>query len=549
MPVSRRASMNDQHPFPGTLRRVTLRPDPDAWTMAEALHAHEGRPLASLRGLTKRYGGIEALAGVDIDLYPGVVHAICGENGAGKSTLMKILAGAETPDSGTIELDGSLVRHHAVSEANADGIAIVFQEMSLFPDLDVLANLFIMREPLRGPFVDRAEMVRRARPVLDELGLGVGLARPVGRLRLADQQLVEIAKALLADARLLILDEPNSALNASESERLFAIVRKLRERGVAILFVSHRLEEVFALADIITVMRNGKVVREVATTDTDISAIVADMVGERGLQPRRRRGSTTADGPVAQGLTIDSVTVDGEVSDLTFTAAPGDVIGLAGLDGSGTTAILDALFGLKPLASGRVILPGGGSAPASPQAAVKAGVALVPADRRPDGLARAEEIGANISTVTAGVLGRFGRVLDQAAMDRAASARADALNLVRRSLRQPAGSLSGGNQQKVVLAKWLGTDPDVILLNDPTRGIDVGAKAEIYRVIERQADAGRIVLFHSTELPEFALLCDRVLVFYRGRMVGALAGADASPRALLEAINVGRVQGSGRMPA
>jgi ABC-type sugar transport system ATPase subunit len=518
-------------------------------TVAAALPARENRPLASLRGLTKRYGGIEALAGVDINLYAGVVHAVCGENGAGKSTLMKILAGAETRDSGTIEFVGSPVRHHSVSEANADGIAIVFQEMSLFPDLDVLANLFIMREPVRGPFVDRAEMARRARAVLDELGLGVDVGRPVGSLRLADQQLVEIAKALLADARLLILDEPNSALNASESERLFAIVRTLRARGVAILFVSHRLEEVFALADVITVMRNGKVVREVATADTDISAIVADMVGERRLQPHRRRASPAAADAGTQGLIVDSVTVEGEVSDLTFTAAPGDVIGLAGLEGSGTTAILDALFGLKPLASGRVTLPGGAPAPASPQAAVKAGVALVPADRRTEGLSLAEEIGANISTVTAGVLGRFGRVLDQAAMDRAAAARADALNLVRRSLRQPARSLSGGNQQKVVLAKWLGTDPDVILLNDPTRGIDVGAKAEIYRIIEMQADAGRVVLFHSTELPEFALLCDRVLVFYRGRMVGALPGADATPRALLEAINVGRVQGSGRMPA
>ena len=326
-------------------------------------YAMERAPLASLRGVAKRYGGIEALVGVDIDLYPGVVHAICGENGAGKSTLMKILAGAETPDAGTITLGGAPVSHRSVREANANGIAIVFQELSLFPDLDVMANLFMMREPVRGAFVDRAEMARRARPVLDDLGLHVDLTLPVGRLRIADQQLVEIAKALLADARLLILDEPNSALNASESERLFAIVRRLRQKGVAILFVSHRLEEVFALSDIITVMRNGRIVREIATTETDIASVIGDMIGERGIEPRVLRANHAAKtGGAGHALNIEAIALEGEVSNLNFEAAPGEVVGLAGLEGSGATAILDILFGLKPATSGRVTLPNGARA-------------------------------------------------------------------------------------------------------------------------------------------------------------------------------------------
>lgn len=510
--------------------------------MSTPAKASDLEPLAALRGIAKRYGGVQALAGVDLDIYPGAVHAICGENGAGKSTLMKILAGAEVPDTGEISLGGTPVRFNSVHAANAAGVAIVFQELSLFPDLDVLSNLYIMREPVRGGLVDRAAMRRQAAPVLKELGLSVDVATPVGQLRIAEQQLVEIAKALLADARLLILDEPNSALNAAESQRLFSIVRQLKRQGVAILFISHRLEEVVALSDVITVMRNGEVVRTVAAADATIPKIVVDMIGDRKVEAHTHRVSRVDAGHVGKGsLGIEDLSVDGVLKDFTLRAVPGEVVGLAGLEGSGATAIFDVLFGLRSGDSGTVSLPNGTSAPRSPKVAVAESVAMVPADRRTDGLSLTQQIGENISTVTAGVLGRYGRFLDRGAMDAAADKRANSLNLVRASLGQAAGSLSGGNQQKVVLAKWLEAEPDVILLNDPTRGVDVGAKAEIYHLIDQQAADGKVVLFHSTELPEFSIVCDRVLVFYRGALVGSLSGKAATPHTLLEAINVGSI--------
>ncbi|MEP0322296.1 sugar ABC transporter ATP-binding protein [Bauldia litoralis] len=511
----------------------------------EVIASSSPERLVVLDGIAKRYGGVQALSGVDLEVRSGRIHAIVGENGAGKSTLMKIIAGAERPDSGSFLLDGKAITFDSVRAANEQGIAIVFQELSLFPELDVLANLFLGHEPLKRGLVDRAVMRRRAVPILEKLGLDVDLAEPVGLLRIGEQQLVEIAKALLFDARLLILDEPNSALNAAESERLFAITRDLAARGVAILFISHRLEEVFDLCASITVLRDGRKVRDTATADTTISAIVGDMVGEAAPPPRTRRGHGQEG---AKPLVFQGVSAGTDIADVSFAAYPGEVVGLAGLEGSGVTAPFDLLFGLTRATAGTVQLADGEGAPTSPRDAVGRGIALVPADRRTEGLALEQSIGANISLVTAGTLGRFGSWLKQAALDARANARADALKIKRNVLGQYAGSLSGGNQQKVVLAKWLETDPKIILLNDPARGVDIGAKLEIYKIIEEQAEAGRIVLFHSTELQEFAQVCDRVLVFHRGRLTGELAGDDITDHGLLHAINVG-VGAASRIPA
>jgi ribose transport system ATP-binding protein len=495
-------------------------------------------PLAALRGIAKRYGGVDALAGVDLNIYPGRIHAICGENGAGKSTLMRLIAGVELPDSGTVSFaDGpnALGRTRRIEQS---GIAAVFQELSLFPDLDVLANLFLRREPLRAGLVDRPRMRALAAPIIAELGLAIDFDKPVRALRLAEQQLVEISRALLTDARLFILDEPNSALTARESERLFSILRRLRQRGIAILFISHRLEEVFALCDWITVLRNGVKVRDSSVTQTSVDEIVSDMVGPMRRFPERNQSPSARGGGA---LEFRRISVSEELLELSFDARPGEVVGLAGLEGSGATVPFDLLFGKSRRRQGDIRLPDGVSIPSSPHAAVKAGIALVPADRRTDGLALDQDIAANMMAVAAGVLGRCGAWLSQGELDRRSSTRANALRLMRRDLHQPARSLSGGNQQKLALGKWLETDPRILLLDDPTRGVDVAAKAEIYRIIIEQAQAGRIVLFHSTNLQEFAEVCNRVLVFYRGRVVGELGGRDITEHALLHAVNVGEL--------
>ena len=495
------------------------------------------QPLATLRGIAKRYGGVQALAGIDIDVYPGRIHAICGENGAGKSTLMRIIGGAEKPDVGAVTITGRATEPGRPSHAKASTISVVFQELSLFPDLDVLANLFLRREPTRAGFVDRLRMRSVAAPILRELGLSVDPETPVGLLRLSEQQLVEIARALLTEPQLLIFDEPNSALTAVESERLFSIVRKLRQRGIAILFVSHRLEEIFALCDWITVLRNGEKVSDTSIGQTNIAQVVAEMVGpiKRTSKTVRRRCSGAA------ALTFENATLGNELNQVSFEVRAGEIVGLAGLEGSGSTAPFDALFGRSMLQKGEICLPDKQALPRSPQEAVKARIALVPADRRTEGLSVDQDIVANMMAVAAGALGRCGFFLSRGELDRRTTARADALRLARSDLRQAALNLSGGNQQKLVLGKWLETNPQILLLDDPTRGVDIAAKAEIHRIIGEEAAVGRIILFHSTEFQEYAEVCDRVLVFYRGRIVAELNGDEITEHALLQAANVGQI--------
>ncbi len=503
----------------------------------------EASVLLWLGGIKKRYGGIQALAGVDLEVRAGEIHAVCGENGAGKSTLMKIVAGAEQADSGSFEFEGRPVFFKSVADANRAGIAIVFQELSLFPDLDAVANIFVGREPQRFGLVNRKAMEARARPLLSGLGLDIQLDRPIGNLRIADQQLVEVAKAIAIDARLLILDEPNSALNAQESARLFAIVRKLRDKGVGILFISHRLEEVLDLSDRVTVFRNGHKVSEQARSDVTMTSIVTDMLGEKDLGQTAQRRVTPVSGAPDEDecLRIDGVSLGTDLMDFDLVARKGETIGLAGLDGSGLLSIFDLLFGRTRASQGTINLPNGQSAPRTIPGAVRAGIALIPGDRRTEGLSLEQDILSNLNVVVAGALSRFGSILSQAPMAEAAQRQAESLRLVFDSFHQRVGSLSGGNQQKVVIGKWLEADPAIILLNDPTRGVDVGAKKEIYRIIEQQAQAGKILLFHSSELTEFSQVCDRVIVFYQGRAVGEVAGPQATDQVLLEAINVGRV--------
>lgn len=494
-------------------------------------------PVCAVTGARKSYGGVKALTGVDLEVYPGRVHAVVGENGAGKSTLMKILAGAEQPDAGDVTIKGERVALGNVAAANRHGVAIVFQELSLFPDLDVLQNVFLARPPRRFGCASRREMRRQARPVLEAIGLEVGLDAPIGALSVDERQLIEIAKALLADAEIVILDEPTSALNAAESERLFGVVRRLRERGVAVIYISHRLEEVFQISDVITVMRDGSIVTTVDVASTSIPEIVAAMIGRKPSEPIDRMRRTSLGPP----LHVEALTVDGRVHDLSLVAAPGEIVGLAGLEGSGVGTVFDVLFGVGSPDAGRVRLPDQSPAPRSVPAAVRRGIARVPADRRSDGLMLDQSVLTNISHVSAGVLGRQGFVLRRRRLEQRAAARRDALQIKAASLDAPVGHLSGGNQQKVVLAKWLEAEPQLLLLDDPTRGVDVGAKMEIYRIIEDLAAKGHIILFSSSEHQEYVRLCDRVIVLYQGRCAGELAGEALTEHRILEAINTGRV--------
>lgn len=499
--------------------------------------------LFKLIGIGKTFGGVTALSGVDLDLYAGEVHALCGENGAGKSTCMKIIAGAETPDAGQYVLSGEDTKLHTVAQANEQGVAIVFQELSLFPDFDAVQNVFLRREPRRFGIINRKKMEQKALPIFEQLGLSIDIKLPVGQLRIADQQLIEIAKALALDARVLILDEPNSSLNVEESARLFRVIDDLRCRGTGILYSSHRLEEVVDISDRVSVLRSGKKVAEYGRNDLSVARIVTDMLGDKAdnvASRGNRQLRVPRKSKIAECLHVENLSC-GVLSDCSFTAAPGEVVGLAGLEGAGCEIVMDVLFGREKAVQGSVRLPGNAHAPQTVLAAVNSGIAMVPADRRTEGLALQQDILGNMNTVVTGALGRLGLVPGRTQMTAITAEQAEAMNLRFGRFEDPVDSLSGGNQQKIVIGKWLAGNPGLMLLNDPTRGVDIGAKDEIYQIIDRLADEGRIVLFLSSELSEYSLVCDRVLLFFDGRIVDELDGNLAGEHALLEAINAGGV--------
>jgi ABC-type sugar transport system ATPase subunit len=497
-------------------------------------------------GIKKHYGGVRALDGVDLEIRPGEVQGLLGANGAGKSTLVKILVGAEEQTEGELTLDGTPVQFANVKEAVAAGISIVTQELNLFPHLDVLENLFLLREPTYGGvLVNRRSMQRRARPVLEAVGLNVRLDRRVGTLRLAERQLVEIARALLDEPRILFLDEPTSALQASETKRLLGVVRSLRESGVGIVFVSHVLEDVFAICDTITVLRNGRaVVERRPRKELTIAETVREMLGE---QPAHRTTHVNGKRPEvgsAAGLRLSGVTVENALRSLDLEVQPGEIVGLAGLEGSGPHVVLDVIFGRRRQNGGSVVLPDGRAGPRSTTAAVRAGLAFVPADRKRFGVMLEKSIAENIAIVSGGPLRRMGLVLRKSAMAARAREWGKRLGIVMSSPQARVGELSGGNQQKVVFAKWLETAPKVMLLDDPSRGVDVGARREMHSIIGQMADDRRIVLITSSDLEELADLCDRVVVFFQGAAVGEIHGKQLTEHRLLEAITVGSVEES-----
>jgi ABC-type sugar transport system ATPase subunit len=512
-------------------------------------------------GVRKTYGGVVALAGADLTVRAGSVHALLGENGAGKSTLVKAIAGAIAPDAGRIVLDGREVRFGSTAEAVRHGVAVVSQELNVFPDLDVLANLYPMREVKRGPFVDKRAMAERARPVLEDLGLDVGPRTPVEQLSLAERQLIEIAKALLTEPRVLILDEPTSALGQASTENLLRILRVLRDRQVGVVFVSHIIEDVMALCDEVTVLRDGEVVMGARPIgELTVPTIVEAMLGERreavearaaaapdqalaagvGEAIAESEGATGAGGGV---LELRDAEIEGRLCPLSLTVRGGEIVGLAGVAGAGHHAVLELVSGLTRPDGGTVTLPSGKPVPQGLRRAIRAGVALVSGDRRRLGLMLDKPIWENIAQIRAVGLAAAGPVIRAGELREHARIQVERLRVRAASVDQDAGSLSGGNQQKVVFAKWLDASPSVVLLDDPTRGVDVGAKAEMHALIRSTAAAGVPVLMCSTDIDELATLCDRVVVIHQGAITTELSADRLTAHAILEAMNTGVPEG------
>lgn len=506
--------------------------------------------ILEARGVRKTYGGVVALQGCDFDVAAGTVHALLGENGAGKSTLVKILTGVVQPDKGVVRLAGKEVHFRDTNDAARSGVAVVSQELNLFPDLDVLGNLFLGREPLRGGLFNRRAMQRRAEPVLAELGLHISVHRLLGTLDLAQQQLVEVARALLTNPRVLILDEPTSALDEQVSARLLGVIKVLRDRRVGVVFVSHILEEVMALSDLVTVLRDGRVVMNARPrSELDIETIVAAMIGDRDQTaeaeaPAPSDAPARAAGQPALSLVVEGIVVPHRLHAVSMRAARGEIVGLAGVVGAGHRELLEVIAGLRHATAGTLSLPGAADRrlPKSLLGAVQRGVALVSGDRK-RGLLFERPIWNNIAQVRSVALARDGVFLRRPLMRARARHHIRDLVIKAASEDQAVGMLSGGNQQKVVIAKWIEAQPSVLLLDDPTRGVGIGSKRDIHRLL-RRASATSIVLLCSTDVEELVSICDRILVFRHGRIAIELRGDALTRQRLLTEMNAGTESGT-----
>jgi rhamnose transport system ATP-binding protein len=497
-------------------------------------------PVLRLEGIRKSFPGVQALKGVQFDVRAGEVHALLGENGAGKSTLIKIVSGVHQPDEGTVSLDGRPVRFGSPLEAQRAGIATIYQELLLFPELTVAENIFMGHAPRGRLGIDWGAMREQARQLLASLDIhDLDPAQVVGTLSVGNRQRVEIAKALSHKARILIMDEPTAALTERDVERLFAIVRLLRERGVGIVYISHRLEEIFILADRVTVFRDGEYVATKPVAGTSHDDLIQMMVGRRieALFPKlpARIGE-----PV---LELKDVVRRPLTNGISLTLRAGEILGLAGLVGSGRSELAQVIFGITPADSGEIRLGGRPVRIGSPIEAKRLGIAYVPEDRGTQGLVRPMALRENVS------LAVLDRLLKGPFIDRAAEARLAEDSVRKFSIRasgigQIVNKLSGGNQQKVVLGKWLATEPKVLILDEPTRGIDVGAKAEIHRLMSELAQQGLAILMISSELTEVLGMSDRILVMREGRLAGEFPRAAASQESI-----AGAMMGGEREPA
>ena len=479
--------------------------------------------MVELRDASKSYGAVRALRDGNLALRPGEVRALMGENGAGKSTLVKVLGGVIRRDSGEMLVDGAAVDFHSPHDARDAGMAVIYQEPTLFPDLSVAENVVMGYHPLRGlKRIDRPRMERDVAELLKRLGVRLDPERPVRGLSIADQQIVEIAKALSFDARVLIMDEPTAALSGPEVERLFSVVRTLREQGAAVLFISHRLDEVFTICDTVTVMRDGAVVHDARIADMTPDEMVKRMVG-RELSTMFPKQDTQ---PGEAVVKVHRLTREGVFFDVSFEVRAGEIVALAGLVGAGRSEVARAVFGIDRPDAGHVEMEGRRLPPGKPLAAMRAGIGFVPEDRRQQGLVMDLSIARNTALTRLRALARSG-LIRSGAENRLAAEWAEKLQLKYHRLQDSVGTLSGGNQQKVVLGKWLATDPRLLIVDEPTRGIDVGTKAEVHRLMSDLAGRGIAVLMISSELPEVLGMADRILVMHEGRITGELSRGEA----------------------
>lgn len=489
--------------------------------MLDSPKPHAGY-LLEMRGISKSFPGVKALQGVDLTLRHGEVLALLGENGAGKSTLIKMLGGAHQPDQGTIQIDGAPVTLANPMAANKAGIGVIYQEFNLVPGLSAWENIFLGRETGLG-FVHRRHERRRAKELFDQIGVPIPMETPCGELSIAQQQVVEIAKALSQDVRLIVMDEPTAAITPQEVDRLFLIIRDLKQRGIGVIYISHRLDEIFAIADRVVVLRDGANAGESKIRELTRQRMIEWMVGRTIQNEFPRRTSATG----AVRLSVSNLCRGDAVKDVSFDIRAGEVVGLTGLIGSGRTETARLIFGADRLQSGAISVDGTPRNIRSPRDAIAAGICLLTEDRKGQGLVLNASIRENFGLPNLGKFSRWGFVSQQ--RERVALGEyVSQLQIKIRDQEQQARNLSGGNQQKVVLAKWLEQNAEILIFDEPTRGVDVGAKYEIYLLINQLVEQGKAILLISSELPEILGMSDRILVMHEGRITGEISNVSGA---------------------
>jgi len=497
--------------------------------------ATKGELLLQMSGVQKRFGGAVALQGANLSIRAGEIHALLGENGAGKSTMLKILAGVHVNDGGTIKLGGKDFRTGSPQDSIEQGIAVIYQEPSLFLDLTLAENVFIGRQPKKGRIIDWKFAQNEAKRLFKELGVDLDPKRQARGLSIADQQVVEIAKALSMNANIILMDEPTAALSATEVERLMTVMKSLKAANKAVIFVSHRLDEVFAISDFITVMRDGATVSENLVEKTDLQKVIKEMVGreltEMFPKTENKIGSVV--------LEVNDLTNPAYFRNISFTVKKGEIVALAGLVGAGRSEVARAIFGVDKYETGSVKINGKALPAGSPVAAMKEKIALVPEDRRQQGLFMVAGVNRNISIES------FTNLVDKGLINfkrerELTNTWKEKLSIKFSNQNDPVERLSGGNQQKTVLAKWLATDPDLLIVDEPTRGIDVATKAEVHRLINQAASEGKAVLMISSELPEVLGMADRIIVMREGRQVAELSRKEATQEKVISAATTGK---------
>jgi len=494
-------------------------------------------PVLEMWGISKSYPGVRALDGVDFDVRAGEVHALVGENGAGKSTLMKILAGAIPMDSGSVLMDGRVINIDSPLTAMSHGIGIIYQEFNLVPYMSAAENIFLGREPMGAlpGFIDFAKMNRDAQEVLDRLGVRLSAKTQVSRLSVAQQQMVEIAKTISRKARIIAMDEPSATLTEHELDNLFALIAQLKSEGVGVIYISHRLEEIFQIADRVTVLRDGHLVATKDIADTDRDDIIQMMVGREIKEKIPKRAAELGD----KLLEVRGLCREGVLKDISFEVRRGEILGFAGLVGAGRTEVARCIFGADPIDSGEIVFEGEKVTISSPLDAIRLGIGFVTEDRKLLGLILSMAVRENVSLANLDMLAMLGFV-DSKKERQIAEGYVSELSIKTPSVEQKVENLSGGNQQKVVLAKWLFTRSKVLIFDEPTRGIDVGSKVEIYQLMNRLAAQGVGIIMISSELPEVLGMSDRILVMHEGRIAGELSREEATQEAVMHLATGGK---------